>query len=519
MTVETLRGQRVLTEVAPEAEGLSPGQTLAQARALYPGLIALEADPDGDRAALTALAAWAERYTPLVAADIGDDPNTDNQGLWLDISGCAHLFGGEAALLDDLRARLLRHGIPARMALAGTTGAAWALARTPGHAHTSTHGAIIASGAEPAALALLPIAALRLETRAIAGLRRLGVREVANLARLPREDVTARFGPQPVLRLDQAFGRAAEAITWPRPSVPFHAMQAFVEPIGTADDFSRALSLLTQTLCMQLTEAGEGGLRFAARFFRVDNTTQEITIATARPVRDVAYVAKLLGMKLETVDPGFGVETISLTAEDTALLSAVQAEAFAVADELDGLAAVVDRISNDIGPENIWRPAPFPSHVPEHAVTRMPVIQKAPLWQHDPTQPRPIRLLRRPEAIEVTAPVPDDPPILFRWRRRVHRVRAATGPERIAAEWWRERQRSASDQNQERQRSASDQNQERQRSANDQNQEHQGDRAETDLLRDYYQVEDADGARFWVFRAGLHGDGHTPRWFLHGLFG
>ena len=152
------------------------------------------------------------------------------------------------------------------------------------------------------------------------------------------------------------------------------------------------------------------------------------------------------------------------------------------------LAAVVDRFSNDIGSEQIWRPAPVASHVPERAVTRAPVMQKAPLWQHDPTQPRPIRLLRRPEAIEVTAPVPDDPPILFRWRRRVHRVRTATGPDRIAAEWWRA-------------------------------QPQQGDRAETDLLRDYYQVEDADGARFWVFRAGLHGAEHAPRWFLHGLFG
>ena len=208
-------------------------------------------------------------------------------------------------------------------------------------------------------------------------------------------------------------------------------------------------------------------------------------------------------MKLETVDPGFGVEAITLAAEETATLSTTQAEAFAVADELDQLAAVVDRLSNDIGAERIWRPAPFASHVPEQAVTRLPALTTAPAWERDPTQPRPIRLLRRPEPIEVTAPVPDDPPILFRWRRRVHRVRAATGPERIAREWWQERQRSASDQTNERQRSASDLD----------------NRPETDLLRDYYQVEDADGARFWVFRAGLHGGDHAPRWFLHGLFG
>jgi protein ImuB len=170
-----------------------------------------------------------------------------------------------------------------------------------------------------------------------------------------------------------------------------------------------------------------------------------------------------------------------------------------VAEELDKVASVVDRIANDIGPENVWRPAPFASHVPERAVVKEPPFHKVPPWERDPTQPRPIRLLRRPEPIDVTAPMPDDPPILFRWRKRVHRIRAATGPERIAAEWWRSRQGSANDLNQERKR--------------------QAEREETDLLRDYYQVEDTDGARFWVFRTGLHADGHPARWFLHGLFG
>ena len=487
VTVEAARGQLVLVAVAVEADGLAPGQTLASARALYPGLIALEADPAGDVVALTALAAWAERYTPLAAIDTEQD-----HGLWLDITGCAHLFGGEDRLLGDIRARLVRQNIPARMAVAGTTSAAWALART--HAHD---GAIIPNGAEAEALAKLPIAALRLDGRSIAGLRRLGVRAVEDLARLPRADVTARFGSLPILRLDQAFGRVTEAIAWPHPPAPFLEIFSPVEPIGTAEDLSRALSLLAEHLCMQLSEAGQGGLRFTARFFRVDSTTQEIAVATARPVRDPAYVAKLLGMKLETIDPGFGVDAITFVADDTAPLSVVQAEAFVVADELDRLAAVMDRLSNDIGPARIWRPAPHASHVPERAVIRLPALAKAPAWERDPTQPRPIRLLRRPEPIEVTAPVPDDPPILFRWRRRVHRVRAAAGPERIAAEWWRERQRSVSDANN----------------------EHQDDRPETDLIRDYYRVEDMDGARFWVFRAGLHGGRHTPRWFLHGLFG
>lgn len=476
VTVETVRGQRVL--VTANAEGLTPGQTLANARALYPGLIALEADQAGDIAALCALAIWAERYTPLAAADTEQD-----HGLWLDITGCAHLFGGEERLLKDLRARLTQHGLVARMAIAGTPGAAWALTHAPAH-----DGAIIPDGMEAAALQNLPIATLRIAGAVVAGLRRLGIRTIGDLARLPRANITARFGPSPLLRLDQALGHATESLTWPHPPSPFLETLFFPEPIGTAEDLAHTLVLLAQSLCVRLGAAEQGGLRFIARFFRTDHTTREITIATARPVRDPAYVAKLLGMKLETIDPGFGVEAVTLSAADVAPLSAIQAEAFTVADELDRLATVVDRLSNDIGPERIWRPAPFASHVPERAVTRLPALAQAPDWQRDPTQPRPIRLLRRPEPIEVTAPVPDDPPILFRWRRRVHRVRAATGPERIAREWWRAH--AGSD-----------------------------DRDEADRLRDYYRVEDMDGARFWVFRTGLHGGGQSPRWFLHGLFG
>ena len=495
VTVNSEHGQRRVVAVEPGVDGLLPGQTLAEARALYPGLIPLEADPAGDLAALQGLAAWAERYTPLAAPDVLMDrgPNLDH-GLWLDITGCAHLLGGEAALLADLSARLARQDILARLALAGTAGAAWALARMPG----GNERIVVPPGGEEAALVLLPIAALRLAVREVAALRQVGVRTIGNLLRLPRADVTARFGAMAVLRLDQALGRAEEAIAWPRPAVPFHEVLAFAEPIGTAEDLSHALALLAERVCARLDAAGQGGLRFVARFFRVDNSVREIALALARPGRDAAYLAKLLGMKLETVDPGFGVEAVSLAAEESAVLSAVQAEAFRIADDLDGLDAVVDRLANDLGPERVWRVAPFPSHVPERAVARVPVLQCAPGWESDPSCPRPIRLLRRPEPIEVTAPVPDDPPILFRWRRRVHRVRAATGPERIAAEWWKNKKQDLTV------------------------------RLESDLIRDYYQVEDADGAKFWVFRAGLHGGERqrsasdqalsAPRWFLHGLF-
>lgn len=479
VTVEAVRGVRRLATVgAPgEAAGLRPGQTLADARAVCPGLVAVDAEPGADQTALERLAAWAERYTPMAAADPPD-------GLWLDITGCAHLSGGEATLADDVSARLARNGILSRLAIASATGAAWALAHAWG---ASPETVVLPPGQERAALALLPVALLRLDARTVAGLRRLGIRQVRDLLRLPRGDITARFGAAPVLRLDQALGAAAEAIAWPRPPIDWFERLAFVEPIGTPEDLTRALTLLAERLCRRLAEQHSGVQRVTARFFRVDGVVPRIAIGTAQPVRESTYLARLLGEKLDTVDPGFGVEAMTLEADDVVPLPAPQLSSLAAPDGAGQLATTVDRLANRLGAERVWRAAPHASHVPERAVRRLPPLPVAqPAWVADPTLPRPIRLLRRPEAIEATAPVPDDPPIVFRWRGAPHRVRAAAGPERIAAEWWR-RQPG-------------------------------GVRPETDLVRDYYRVEDTEGARFWIFRAGLYRSGETPRWYMHGLF-
>jgi protein ImuB len=476
-TVEAVRGVRRLAALCPlaEAAGLREAMPLAQARAICPELQIADADPDGDRAGLARLAAWAERYTPLAIADPPD-------GFLLDISGCAHLFGGEAALAADLLARLGRGGLPAHAALAGSAAAAWALARW--HATALT---IVPEGAEQAALAPLPLALLRLDPRAVAGLLRLGVRSVADLARLPRGEISARFGPAPVLRLDQAFGAAAEPIPWPHPPAPWSERIAFAEPIGTPEDLARALRLLADRLGARLAAAHQGGLSFAASFLRTDGLRPTLAIATARPVQDGAYVAKLFSAKLETLDPGFGVDAVGLVAEPVAPLVARQSDLGAA--PVGDLAATLDDLANRLGATRVWRPAPVPSHVPERAQRPAPPLSPPPAWQAP--APRPVRLLRRPEAIEAMAPVPDDPPILFRWRGVVHRIRAATGPERIAAEWWRAAPHDAGDDT----------------------------RDEADRVRDYYQVEDSSGARFWVFRTGRDVGAPGTRWFLHGVFG
>jgi protein ImuB len=357
----------------------------------------------------------------------------------------------------------------------------------PGH---DEEGVILPSGEEQAALADLPITSLRLDAGTATGLRRLGLRTVQQLLRIPRAQITARFGALPVLRLDQALGAIEEAIDWPRPPIEWHERLAFAEPIGTPEDLMRALSQLAERLCRRLAEQDKGGRRFVARFFRVDEVVPQIAVSTALPVRDPAYLAKLMREKLDTVDPGFGIEVIALEAETVAPLSMPQGQLddATARDTTDRLTGVVDTLTNRLGADRVSRVAPYASHVPERAVQRVPPLPlRQPSWVDDPAAPRPIRLLRRPEEIEVIAPIPDDPPIRFRWRGVSHRVRAAAGPERIAAEWWRGKR--------------------------------SGKRPETDLIRDYYRVEDSDGARFWIFRAGLHAEDRMPRWYLHGLFG
>jgi protein ImuB len=475
-TVAAVRGVRRLAAVCPLAEdaGVRPDMPLAQARAICPELQVADAEPEADRAALAALAARAERFSPLAIADPPD-------GFLLDIFGSAHLFGGETALAADLLARLGRAGLPARAALAGSAAAAWALARW--HAAPLT---VLPEGDEERALAPLPLALLRLDPRTVAGLTRLGVRTIAELARLPRGEISARFGPTPVLRLDRAFCRAPEPIPWPHPPAAWAERLAFAEPIGTPDDLFRALALLVERLCARLAAARQGGLSFTATFWRVDGARPTLGVATARPVNDKKYLTKLLAGKLETLDPGFGIDAIVLAADTVSPASPTQSGlADLAAPPPAELAATLDDLTNRLGEGSVWRPAPFPSHVPERALRRAPPLARPARWQAP--APRPVRLLRRPEPIEATAPVPDDPPILFRWRGVLHRVRAASGPERIAAEWWRR---------------APDET-----------------REAADLVRDYYSVEDSSGARFWLFRTGRHAGTPDARWFLHGVFG
>jgi protein ImuB len=477
--LETVRAVRRLTAVSGEAAGLGlhPGQKATDAMALVPELITAEAEPEADAAALTALADWCVRFSPAVAADAPD-------GLFLDVTGVDHLWDGEAQMLGDFRSRLAANGLPFRCAIADTPGAAWALA------HFGEDGTIAPPGGQAALLAPLPPAAMRLETETWAQIERLGLRQVGQLMAIPRAPFARRFGRAALARLDQALGREKEALTFRRPPTPWFARLAFAEPISAPEDMARVTLDVAVKLCARLETEGQGARRFEVAFHRVDGKALPLSIGLSLPGRDAARIAKLFAPKLETVDPGFGIEVVTLTAQDVEPISGRQTrlDSGREATVEEGLAPLVDRLVNRLGEDRVWRAVPVESHVPELAVGRArPLAAPSQARPWDRATPRPTRLFRRPEPVEaVMALTPDDPPTQFRWRGQLHRVRRAEGPERIGEEWWK------------------------------------GviEDVRVGHIRDYYRVEDDAGARFWLFRAGLYGEPDTPpKWWMHGLFG
>lgn len=458
-------GRQLLAAVDPAARraGLRPGMTLADALAVAPGLCLRPADGAADRRLLDDLAEGCLRYTPWAAVD-GDD------GLWLDISGCAHLLGGEAALLADLQAHLRRLGFAARLGLADTPGAAWAWA------HFGGTPAILPPGEQRQRLAGLPVTALRLAPATAAGLVRLGLRRIGDLFTVPRAAVAQRFGGAVARRLDQALGLAGEPIAPCRPRELPRVHRAFVEPISRPEDLATGARRLLDDLAALLTARRLGLRRLELAAWRVDATVGRLAVGTSRPCRDAAHLFRLLAGPLEGLDAGFGVEAMSLAAPESAALAARQGD-FIAPSGGDDLARLLDALGNRLGFQRVYGLAPRHSHLPERAVRRIspPPAGESPTAGGDhPPHPRPLRLLSRPDPVEAVAPLPDGPPRLFRHRGRLHRLRRAEGPERLSAEWWR------------------------------------GDQAPD---RDYYLVEDEEGRRFWLCRQGLPG-----RWFLHGIF-
>jgi len=544
LTVEGVHGPVIHAVTRAAAQrGARPGARLTDARALDPGLVALPADPEGDRLLLERLARWAQRWSPLVETD-GADPSAwlGTGGLRLDVTGVAHLFGGEEALAGDVRERFAAIGLTARLAIAPTAAAAWALARSPSpqrgegrvrgldlDKHAGAPSPRSASLSRPlpagerelvAQLAPLHVFALRLQPDTVRTLERLGLKTIGALLDLPRLALARRFrGAENVVEaLDRLTGRKPEPLTAIADHSPPRASLRLEEPATHPEAAAQALERLIPKLVGELEQRRLGARRLSLHGFRVDGSTATASVATAIASREPGHLQRLLRDKAAALDPGFGFDAFALVADWAEELGAAQQSLVEEPSGTSDLARLIDRLTVKLGPRAVRRPQMRASHVPERASGWVAAVSSSPRAQlggrgtirrrvngggvdakplhHStsssgpPPQPpagaelnRPHRLLDRPEAIAVVYATPEGLPRRFVWRRAVHDIARVQGPERIAPEWWRERS--------------------------------------TARLRDYYRVEDGQGRRYWIFREGLAGAGcgGAPAWYIHGLFG
>lgn len=464
-----MQGQRRVIasiDAASEKLGLSAGMTVTHAQTLVPDICVVNATPYEDEASLWRLALWCVRYSPLVTPDPPD-------GVFIDVAGSAHLFQGEGALMLDLRKRLASQSIAAKTALADTPGCAWGLARygTPD---------VVSPGRASEAIASLPVAALRLSAKTIASLHEVGIERIAQLASKPRASLQMRFGGEVLLRLDQALGSRQEVLSSLIPPEMPRAELRFAEPVSDPEDLQRIIAKLCESLCADLELRGIGTRRIDLVFIRVDNIAQAARVGLSRPHREAKHLSKLLSERLVVIDPGFGIESATLTATWVEALTERQTIGRHVTPDGSGVdvSQLVDTLGVRLGQSNVFRLAPVESALPERSVRRVSALNKTAHQEWPKNLPRPARLFAHPEKIETIAGLPDHPPRLFIWRNVRHRVTKADGPERIHGEWW-----------------ISDK--------------------ETHLIRDYYRIETPDGSRFWLFRHGTVND--EGDWWLHGV--
>lgn len=510
------RGAQVLASLNPEAEacGLFPGQPLRDARAICPDLVSRPENPVAEAGFLTTLRRWAGKFTPWVS----EEPPA---ALVLDISGCAHLFGGEEGLAEEIERDCAGLGLSVRLGIADTVGAAWALARFAGHlpetgpagdaidqearatrsravkrrhwtrggtpprplAHRQPPARIAPVGGARAVLAPLPVAALRIDAETVEGLTRLGLRQVGDILGTPRAGLARRFGTRLVRRLDQALGMEPEPVSPARPPLSFGVRLRLPEPIGLESDLAAALDRLLPELEARLRRAGRGARRVRAEFSRTDRTMQVIEIGLARPSAEPDRIRPLLVMKLGDIDAGFGIDQVRLAVPVHEPVSPEQHRGHLAAGERarrrDGVEIddLMGRIGARLGLEAITHLYPAESHCPEKAATVMAAAFAPPSRDWRPGPERPLRLWP-PEPVMI----PPNPrlPERFRWRGGDHGVLAAEGPERIAPEWWLD------------------------------------DPAWRSGQRDYWRVTTDRGERLWLYFA--HGAALSPGWFCHGAF-
>ncbi len=449
------------------AQQVEAGMVVADARALIPELEVLDDRPGLSLKLLKGIAEWCTRYTPVAGIDPPD-------GITLDASGCPHLWGGEKNYINDIITRLQNFGYHTNAAMADTIGAAWAIARY------GKNESIIPAGAQGAALMCLPPAALRIEMETVERLHKLGLREIKNFIAMPRSALRRRFGPQFLQRIDQALGNEEETII---PVLPVEAYQErlpCLEPIVTATGIEIALERLLDKLCNRLMQEQKGLRTALLKGYRVDGKIEKISVSTNHPTHNKEHLSKLFGLQFSSFEPAPGIEVFILEAQKVEEQIPVQEKLWSATQGLHdhGLSEMLDRLVCRFGEGHIHRYLPDEHYWPERSVKQASSLSEQNLspWKAD--RPRPLQLLPKPEPIQVTAPVPDYPPMLFHYKGVLHKITKADGPERIEQEWW-----LAEGQH-----------------------------------RDYYVVEDEAGHRYWLFRSGHYDSDKRHGWFLHGFF-
>jgi protein ImuB len=460
-------GRMMITaaNAAAVEKDINTGMLLADARALVPGLQFSDDKPGLAPRLLKKIAEWCIRYAPWTAIDL---PN----GIILDASGCAHLWGGEEAYLSSIEQRLHERGYSLQTAIADTIGAAWAMARFGDRK-------IIPPGKQYEALLPFPPAALRIEADIWERLQKLGLRRISDFIGMPRPALRRRFGQLFLQRIDQALGTAEELIDPVIQAPTYQERLPCLEPIITRTGIEIALKNLLETLCTRL-QREEKGLRTACfKTYRVDNQIGEINIQTSRPSHNEHHIFHLFALKLDTIEPALGIELFTLETSKPERLMPAQEKMWELHSgwQGQGFSELIDRLAGRIGNQNIHRYIPEEHHWPERSLRSASSLNEPLKTMWNRNQNRPVQLLERPELIQVAAPIPDYPPMLFRYKNKVHTIKKADGPERIEREWW----------------------------------------LEEGAHRDYYTVEDEAGNRYWIFRSGHYGD-HKNQWFLHGFF-
>jgi protein ImuB len=458
------------TDAAARKAGLRAGMAAAKAQALFQGLMMVDADLLADAAALERIALWALGiYSPIVAVD-----GTD--GLVMDTEGADHLQGGEEPMLTGVANRFRSTGLSARVAIADTWGAAHACARA-----ITRETVIVPRGEILRAVEKLPLSLLRLPPKIVDDLHVLGFQSIGELANTPRAPLALRFGPELGRRIDQMFGRKPEPIEPVRGPDWIEVTRQFAEPIAAAETINKYVARLVVDLVGELQRRGLGVRRTDLIVEKLDGTRQAIRAGTAKPARDVAWLTKLFKDRTEKIEPGFGIERLSLVAVMSEALGEEQKSSSLVEEQDDDITPLIDILGNR--GNRVYRVAPVASDVPERSVQRIApaTAPTAETWTHE--WKRPVRLLHKPDVVEVMALMPDHPPAWFSWRGKRRRVKCADGPERVFGEWWVRT-------------------------------------SEVDAVRDYFVVEDDAGERFWLYRSGdgVDADTGSHKWYIHGIF-